>query len=79
LKFPPYDVNEKLFEELFFQKQNENGGMNLQKNQESKKKSVPSCQYNLFSNIGSTMHCRQVSKVDAGHVDFLIRTKLIGL
>jgi hypothetical protein len=32
--------------------------------------------------IGSTMHCCQMSKdskADAGHVDFLIRTKLIGL
>jgi hypothetical protein len=25
------------------------------------------------SHIGSTMHCCQMSKVDAGHVDFLIR------
>jgi hypothetical protein len=34
---------------------------------------------NKFSNIGRTMHCCQMSKADAGHVDFLIRTKLIRL
>jgi hypothetical protein len=39
---------------------------------------VSSCQHK-FSNISSTMHCCQMSKADAGHVDFLIRTKLIGL
>jgi hypothetical protein len=40
--------------------------------------SVSSCQHK-FSNIGSSMHCCQMSKADAPHVDFLIRTKLIGL
>jgi hypothetical protein len=39
---------------------------------------VSSCQHKC-SNISSTMHCCQMSKADAGHVDFLIRTKLIGL
>jgi hypothetical protein len=38
-----------------------------------------SCCLNKFSNIDRTMHCCQMSKADAGHVDFLIRTKLIGL
>jgi SH3-like domain-containing protein len=68
---------------------NENGGINLQKNQESTKEhnskfqkfvmtSVSHCQHN-FSNIDSTMHCCQMSKADPDHVDFLIRTKLIGL
>jgi hypothetical protein len=66
--------------------------MNLQKNHESTKEYnskfqklkfvmitfVPRCQYKFLS-IGSTMHCCQMSKADAGHVDFLIRTKLIGL
>jgi hypothetical protein len=60
--------------------------MNLQKNHESTKEHnsksqklkfvmifVPRCQYK-FSNIGSTMHRCQMSKADAGHVDFLIRT-----
>jgi hypothetical protein len=77
--------------ELFFEKQNENGGMNLQKNHESTKEHnsksqklkfvmtfVSRYQYK-FLNIGSTMHCCQMSEADAGHVDFLIRTKLIGL
>jgi hypothetical protein len=38
--------------------------------------------FNYIPCIGSTMHCCQMSKdskADAGHVDFLIRTKLIGL
>jgi hypothetical protein len=35
--------------------------------------SVSSCQH-TFSNIASTMHCCQMSKSDADHVDFLIRT-----
>jgi hypothetical protein len=39
---------------------------------------VPKYQYKC-SNIGSTMHCCQMSKADAGYVEFLIRTKLIGL
>jgi hypothetical protein len=73
----------------FFERQNENGGMNLQKNQESTKEhnsksqkltfgmiSV-SCCLNKFSNIGSIMHCCQMSKADAGHVDFLTQTNLI--
>jgi hypothetical protein len=38
-----------------------------------------SCCLNKFSNIGRTMDYCQMSKADAGHVDFLIRTKLIGL
>jgi hypothetical protein len=63
----------------------------LQKNHESTKEHnsrsqklkfvmtfVSRCQYK-FLNIGSTMHCCQMSKADACHVDFLIRTKLIGL
>jgi hypothetical protein len=75
----------------FFKKQNDYGGMNLQKSQESTKEHkskyqklkfamifVSSCQHK-FSNISSTMHCCQMSKAGAGHVDFLIRTKLIGL
>jgi hypothetical protein len=65
--------------------------MTLQKNHESTKEHnsksqklkfvmifVPKCQYKC-SNIGSTMHCCQMSKADAGYVEFLIRTKLIGL
>jgi hypothetical protein len=59
----------------------ENGGINLQKKQESTKEhnlksqklkfvitSVSSCQHK-FSNIGRTMHCCQMSKTDADHVD----------
>jgi hypothetical protein len=52
--------------------------MNLQKNQKSTKEHNSIFQKLKFvmssvSNIGSTMHCCQMSKVDAGHVDFLIR------
>jgi hypothetical protein len=67
---------------LFFEKQNENGRVNLQKNQESTKieicNDMASCQQK-FSNIGSTWHCCQMSKADAGHADFLIRTNFLGL
>jgi hypothetical protein len=65
---------------FFFGKQNENGGMNLQKNHESTKghnaKSqklkflrtfVSRCHYK-FLNIGSTTHWCQMSKADAGQV-----------
>jgi hypothetical protein len=84
-------LSKEFLKQLFFEKQNENGGMSLQKNHERTKghnsKSqklkfvmifVSRCQYKI-SNIGSTVHYCQTSKADAGHVDFLIRTKLIGL
>jgi hypothetical protein len=67
--------------------------MNLQKNQESTKEHnsksqklkfvMISISFSLhtrkFSNIGSIMRCCQMSKADAGHVDFLTRTNLMGL
>jgi hypothetical protein len=69
--------------QLLFERQNENGAINLQKNQKSTKEHISekfvSCYLHKFSNIGTTTHCSQMSKVDAGHVDFLIRTNLIEL
>jgi hypothetical protein len=52
--------------------------MNLQKNQKRTKEHNSIFQKLKFvmssvSHIGSTMHCCQMSKVDAGNVDFLIR------
>jgi hypothetical protein len=78
----------RTLKKLFFENQIENGGVNLQKNQESTKEQNSKCQklkfvisscQRKFSNIGSTWHCCQMSKADAGHVDFLIRTNFIGL
>jgi hypothetical protein len=79
--------------ERFFERQNENGGMNLQKIQESTKEDNAKCQklkfvmifisfcLHKFSNIGSIMRCCQMSKADAGHVDSRLglTTNLIGL
>jgi hypothetical protein len=79
----------RVLKRTVFEKQNENGEISLQKNEESTKEqnsksqkfnfvitSVSSCQYK-FSNNGSPMHRCQMSKAAVGHVDFLILIKLI--
>jgi hypothetical protein len=63
--------------------------MNLQKNEESTKENnsvskIEICNeiyllFFKFSNIGSIMRCCQMSKANAGYVDFLTQTNLIGL